>query len=583
MRRRRDAYSCAAVLALTGWLAGCSALPAENMGSRPAPDQNDSQWQVACSTELSPGQRAELDSIESLMGASRNYAALAQLETLSFDSREHWLRWAQLLAKVGQLDDSQNAYSKIAEACNIPEAYHGLGVVAQKAGNLREGLDALKQAKQLAPADADIRNDLGVALLRDQQFDEAAFELRTAYELAEGQQRIGTNMVAAYFLQGGEASVGRLQEELQLSDELVKAGVNFSQRFEANDTKVAAQQAQSADAKPASSVEVSQAADSSSKGNGSAQVQSSEVQESPVTQPGSPITVAADNSVIDIQPGQCWVNAQIQSRPVEESIQVKVRDSEVKLKVTPAEFRRGIKRVVTKEGTKTYRVIPPTYKEIEEKVLVKPESKSLVVEPAVYKTVEEQVVMEEARTELEPCSTSGATAYGAKVAAMGFCTKAIPAKTKTVKVTKLVKPETTRTEVVPAEYKTVVRRVVDKPAEVVPIETQDEIDSLEIAELVKPAKAEETRVPAVAVAMNVLRYEGKPQIVAREAVCDRDLTRDMVRELQKKLDDLGYRPGEQDGLPGPDTMAALTKYQTDKGLASGALTVETAKQLELID
>ncbi|KAA1174757.1 hypothetical protein FWJ25_05075 [Marinobacter salinexigens] len=583
MRRRRDAYSCIAAVALTGWLAGCSALPAGNTGSRPAQEENNEQWQVSCSAEVSPEQRAELDSIESLMGASRNYAALARLETLPFESREHWLRWARLLATVGQLDDSQNAYSKIAESCEIPEAYHGLGIVAQKAGNLQKSVDALTRAKELAPADSDIRNDLGVALLRDQKVDEAAFELRTAYELAEGQQRVGTNMVAAYYLQGGKPAVEQLQGELQLSDEMVSAGIEFSQRFAVAKAAPAASGTESSGTQSPMVAQPSPGEETPAEPAVRFQSQSREIEESPAPQPGSPITVAADNTVIDIQPGQCWVNAQIQSRPVEESIQVKVRDSEIKLKVTPAEFRRGLKRVVTKEGTKTYRVIPPTYKEIEDKILVKPESKRLVVEPAVYKTVTEEVVMEEARTELEPCSTSGATAYGAKVAAMGFCTKAIPAKTKSVSVTKLVKAESTRTEVIPAEYKTVVRRVVDKPAEVVPMETQDEIDNLEIAELVSPAKAEQTTIPAVAVAMNVLRYEGKPRIVARQAVCDTNLTRDMVRELQQKLGGLGYNPGEQDGLPGPDTMDALTRYQTDHGLASGALTMETARQLELID
>lgn len=124
----------------------------------------------------------------------------------------------------------------------------------------------------------------------------------------------------------------------------------------------------------------------------------------PATTATAGATVPA--SEIDIQPGQCWVYAQIQPRPVQESVEVKVRDSEVRLEVTPAEFRRGIKEVVTKEGTRTYRVRPATYKEVTEQVLVKPETTRLVVEPAVYEDVEEEVVLEEARTELKPCRTS---------------------------------------------------------------------------------------------------------------------------------------------------------------------------------
>lgn len=292
---------------------------------------------------------------------------------------------------------------------------------------------------------------------------------------------------------------------------------------------------------------------------------------------------AVGEPVIDIQPGQCWVYAQIHPRSVEDNLEVKVRDSEVRLEITPAEFRRGIKKVVTKQGTKTYRVKPATYKEVVEKVEVKPETTRLVVEPAVYEDVQEEVVLEEARTELEPCRTSGAAAYARASSAFGFCAKEIPAKTKTVTVTKLVKPETTRTEVIPAEYKTVTRWVVDEPAEVIPVTMQDETDALEIAELVKPAETVQQEVPAEVLSMNVKRYEGKPKIVARQAVCDRNLTSEMVLEMQQQLATLGYEPGEHDGLLGPATLDALTLYQREHGLASGAITIETLEHLELME
>ncbi len=285
----------------------------------------------------------------------------------------------------------------------------------------------------------------------------------------------------------------------------------------------------------------------------------------------------------DIRPGQCWVYAQVQPRPVEGSVTVKVRDSEVRLDVTPAEFSRGFKQIVTKEGTKTFQVKPAVYKEVEEQVLVKPETTELVVEPAVYEEVEEEVVLEQARTELEPCRTSGAAAYGASSAVFGFCAKEIPAKTKTVTVTRLVKPETTRTEVVPAEYKTVTRRVVEQPAEVIPVEMDDETESFEIAELVQPAQAIEQEIPAETMDVPIRRYEGRPQIVARQAVCDKDLTRDRVRQIQSRLSQLGYKPGELDGLPGPRTIDALTQYQIENGLASGAITLETIERLGVND
>lgn len=68
-----------------------------------------------------------------------------------------------------------------------------------------------------------------------------------------------------------------------------------------------------------------------------------------------------------------------------------------------------------------------------------------------------------------------------------------------------------------------------------------------------------------------------------QAVCDHDLTSDMVLELQHKLVALGYDPGATDGLLGPKTLAALSEYQVEHGLASGAITIETAERLKILD
>lgn len=332
-----------------------------------------------------------------------------------------------------------------------------------------------------------------------------------------------------------------------------------------------------------SAAEQPQQRSETTKANAESKPTASSAQKAVTSSPAENGLQTMGEPVMDIQPGQCWVYAQIHPRSVQDNLEVKVRDSEVRLEVTPAEFRRGLKKVVTKQGTKTYRVKPATYKEVVEEVEVKPETTRLVVEPAVYEEVEEEVVLEEARTELEPCRTSGAAAYARASSAFGFCAKEIPAKTKTVRVTKLVKPETTRTEVIPAEYKTVTRWVVDEPAEVIPVAMQDEIDALEIAELVKPAETVQQEVPAEMLSMNVKRYEGKPKIVARQAVCDRNLTSDMVLKMQQRLANQGYAPGVQDGLLGPATLDALTLYQRENGLASGAITIETLEHLELME
>jgi peptidoglycan hydrolase-like protein with peptidoglycan-binding domain len=45
-----------------------------------------------------------------------------------------------------------------------------------------------------------------------------------------------------------------------------------------------------------------------------------------------------------------------------------------------------------------------------------------------------------------------------------------------------------------------------------------------------------------------------------------DLTPEQVRELQRRLDELGYDPGPVDGLMGARTAEAIADFQEDRGL-----------------
>ncbi|OJS99830.1 hypothetical protein [Marinobacter nauticus] len=216
--------------ALATFVAGCAGLPAvedENTGTA----SSQSSLPIVCSNNVTPEQRVELDAIDDLMSRSENYAALARLETLAFSTQQHWLRWAELMAKVEQTDQAEDAFEQIVATCGSAEAYHGLGVVYLKLSRVQEGLESLQQAKTLNAASAPIRNDFGIALLRSGHFGQAAFELRTAYELSGKQQSVARSMIAAYYLRGGDQMVAQLQRETGLSDQAIASGIEFSRQF----------------------------------------------------------------------------------------------------------------------------------------------------------------------------------------------------------------------------------------------------------------------------------------------------------------------------------------------------------------
>lgn len=279
-------------------------------------------------------------------------------------------------------------------------------------------------------------------------------------------------------------------------------------------------------------------------------------------------------SGMDINPGECWVYGQIKPREREKTVSVTVKDSHTTINVTPAEIKRGYKKVVTREGTVTYRLQPATYKRVTERVLIREESTRFIKIPAVYEQRDKRVVIEEARTVLEQCQSPGG--------GVAFCGKEIPAREQIVKVQVLVQPEQSKVEVVPAKYEEVTKWVVDEPARVVEVSLAPRMEDVAVEEIVRPASASPQEVPAQLREMQLKSYEGKPQMVMRRAVCNNDLNDTLVLALQQRLFDSGYEPGSIDGKLGQMTMDALAKFQQDSGLAVGSITYEALDTLGIM-
>jgi hypothetical protein len=59
--------------------------------------------------------------------------------------------------------------------------------------------------------------------------------------------------------------------------------------------------------------------------------------------------------------------------------------------------------------------------------------------------------------------------------------------------------------------------------------------------------------------------------------------RDEARQVQERLRSAGYNPGAADGVPGPQTVAALRQYQTAQGVpVTGFLDEATRQALGLV-
>ncbi|MDX1636193.1 MAG: hypothetical protein R3280_16260 [Marinobacter sp.] len=173
----------------------------------------DQALQVSCTQTIQPEHQLQLDAVDSLMARSQPYAGLARLESEGLETRHHWLRKGQLLAATGQLGEAREVFQALAERCQAAGGYHGLGLVYLKLGQLDQGLAQLEKARQLEPSSADIRNDYGYGLLLSGRDDKAVFELRTAFELADGQGGVRQNLAAAYLITGDRSGLKLMRDQ----------------------------------------------------------------------------------------------------------------------------------------------------------------------------------------------------------------------------------------------------------------------------------------------------------------------------------------------------------------------------------
>lgn len=153
-----------------------------------------------------------LELIQGMQQKGLYYAALAHLD--AFDVRwpgraEAALLRAHALRETGQPEAAKTIYQPLLNGPLAAGAYHGLGLIAVRAGDLAGGAAALGRAASLAPTDVVVLNDQGYTLLLLNDLAAAKLALFKAAELDAGNKRVGANL-ALYFYLGGQEEQARL-------------------------------------------------------------------------------------------------------------------------------------------------------------------------------------------------------------------------------------------------------------------------------------------------------------------------------------------------------------------------------------
>ena len=287
--------------------------------------------------------------------------------------------------------------------------------------------------------------------------------------------------------------------------------------------------------------------------------------------------------------GQCF--ARVLTPDIVETVseQVEAKAASTTQRIIPARYETQSIRVQVKQATTGYRTIPAVYETVAEQVLVEPAREILVSVPAKYETWSETIEIEPARLVWK----SGSGLYGRDTAANitelsseeiatgeVLCRVMQPAKTRTVRRTRMVEPARTEKRTIPAKYQTVTRQVVKTPPRVEEYTIEASYADIPVEVMVQAERIEQTVIPATyrTVERQVIARKGGMEWA--EVLCDTNTTQAKVAEVQRALVSAGYSL-TVDGIYGPQTQRAMERFQRSNGLSVGYMTVETVNALNV--
>lgn len=293
----------------------------------------------------------------------------------------------------------------------------------------------------------------------------------------------------------------------------------------------------------------------------------------------SGLSYAQDNPQMAIpaapatKPGQCHALVNVPAKLITKTQPITLQEAGETLEVIPDKYEWVEKKVLISEEVKTLELIPATYKLVEEQVMVEPERRTFEVIPAKYTEIPEKVMVKPAMRVWRK-SRGGAASLSGEVMRL----IEVPAQYETVVKRKMIEAPQIRQTVIPPTYSKIEKKVVDQPAHTREVIIPAEFKTIRVKELVK--EAQEVRTPTQPIVENISSQE-VAQVATlnwQRVPCDKDLNEANIIAIQNGLRKAGFKV-TADGKFGKGSLEALEKFQEAKGLAKGAITIETMRAL----
>ncbi len=174
-------------------------------------------FETSCNATMGSEQELLMNLSQEMVVEGRLHAALANLEQLQLESPEVLLQKAKILRKLDPQQAKLHFRSLLDKSCFVAASHHGLGQIAFAEAYYREAAGHLRIAAQHAPADKNIRNDLGLVYLYLRRIPEARFELMTALELDTHDVKVASNVLLLLLYQDQWQQASDLINQLGLT------------------------------------------------------------------------------------------------------------------------------------------------------------------------------------------------------------------------------------------------------------------------------------------------------------------------------------------------------------------------------
>ena len=277
-------------------------------------------------------------------------------------------------------------------------------------------------------------------------------------------------------------------------------------------------------------------------------------------------------------PGQCFTRLWVDPKYDTVTERILVQEPSERIEIIPAKYSDVKKKVVVKEASEKLVTVPAKYKTVKERVLVKAATKKLIQVEPTYETVTEQVLDKPAYTTWK--KGTGPIQRIDETTGEIMCLVTVPASYKSVKKRVLKSPATTKVVEIPAVYNTIEKRVVATPATTRKVTVPAEYKTVTVTDEVSPPTERRVKIPGKYATVTKRNLVKDGSMEWREILCDTNMTRGRITQIQRALQSAGHNPGAIDGVVGDSTMRAVNSFQRSRKLpVDNYLNIATVRAL----